>query len=131
MSALLKRVSTIISLLPAANYSANEGYLVTSDGTTATLLTSATTRPNGVILEPGRDATSHITVGLLGAFEGTVFMKCGGAIAGGAWVQANSDGSVLTDAGPGNARIIVGQALEAGVLGDLIEIAPVTPLTLS
>jgi hypothetical protein len=126
------RIDGVISLTPAADYTAKLGYLVTHDGTTATLSASATTRANGVILEPNRTAAGYaaekVTVGLLGAMAGTVRMCAGGVIAAGAWVQQDSDGQVLTDAAAG-ARVIVGQALEAATAaGDLIEVAPCSPL---
>lgn len=132
---LKTREEGIIALTPAADYSAKRGYLVTHNGTTATLSASATTRAQGVILEPNRTtagyATEKVTVGLLGAFDGTVRMCAGGAISAGAWVQQDTDGQVLTDAGTGS-RVIVGQALEeATAAGDLIEVAPIAPLPLS
>lgn len=128
------REDAIISLTPAADYTAKRGYLVTHDGTTATVSASATTRAQGVIVEANRTAAGYagekVTVALLGSVNGTVRMSAGGAIAAGAWVQQDSDGQVVTDAGAG-ARVIVGQALEAGVEGDLIEVAPIAPLPLS
>lgn len=127
MSALKLRVAAIISLLSAADYSAKKGYLVGHDGTTATVSSSATTRAKGVILEA---STTRVTIGLLGSIEGTVPMCAGGAISAGDWVQQDSDGQVLTDAGSGS-RVIVGQALESGVAGDIIEVAPIAPLPLS
>jgi hypothetical protein len=134
MSALKLRQSAIISLTPAADYTAKKGYLVGHDGTTATVSSSATTRAKGVILEPNRTAagyaTEKVTVALLGSVEGTVPMCAGGAISAGDWVQQDSDGQVVTDAGTGS-RVIVGQALEAGVAGDIIEVAPIAPLPLS
>jgi hypothetical protein len=133
MSASKLRQSGIFSLAPAADYSGKKGYLVGHDGTTATVSASATTRAKGVIIEAnkGNDYTKEkVTVALLGSVEGTVPMCAGGAIAAGDWVQQDSDGQVLTDAGTGS-RVIVGQALEAGVAGDIIEVAPCTPTPLS
>lgn len=135
MSALKIRDDGILPLTPAADYSAKRGYLVTHDGATATLSASATTRAQGVILEPNKStagyATEEVTVGLLGSMSGTVRMCAGGAISAGAWVQQDSDGQVITDAGTGS-RVIVGQALEAATAaGDLIEVAPIAPLPLS
>ena len=125
------REDGIISLTPAADYNDKRGYLVTHDGTTATLSASATVRAQGVILEGGKDSSSKITVGLLGAINGTVLMCAGGAISAGAWVQQDTDGQVVTDAATGN-RTIVGQALQAATAaGDLIEVAPCAPLPLT
>ncbi len=133
MSALKIRAAAIISLACAADYSTKKGYLVGHDGTTATVSASATVRAKGVIIEAnaGNDYTKEkVTVALLGSTEGTVPMCAGGAIAAGDWVQQDSDGQVVTDAGTGS-RVIVGQALEAGVAGDIIEVAPIAPLPLS
>jgi hypothetical protein len=126
------REDGIISLTPAADYTAKRGYLVTHDGSTATVSASATVRANGVILDGNPTAagyaTEKVTVGLLGSIKGTVLMCAGGAISAGAWVQQDTDGQVLTDAASG-ARVIVGQALEAATAaGDLIEVAPTSPL---
>lgn len=133
MSALKIRAAAIISLACAADYSAKKGYLVGHDGTTATVSASATTRAKGVIIEAnkGTDYTKEkVTVALLGSVEGTVPMSAGGTIAAGDWVQQDSDGQVVTDAGTGS-RVIVGQALESAVSGDVIEVAPIAPLPLS
>lgn len=133
MSALKIRAAAFISLACAADYSAKKGYLVTHDGATATVSASATVRAKGVIVEAnaGVDYTKEkVTVALLGSTEGTVPMCAGGVIAAGDWVQQDSDGQILTDAGTGG-RVIVGQALESAVAGDIIEVAPIAPLPLS
>jgi len=130
MSALKTRAEGIISLAPASDYNDKKGYLVTHDGTTATLSASATVRAQGVILEPGKDANSKITIALLGCYSGTLQMNAGGTIAAGAWVQQDTDGQVVTDAGSG-ARMLVGQALESAVAGDIFEVAPCTPCVLA
>jgi hypothetical protein len=133
MSSLKLRDSAFISLSPAADYSAKKGYLVGHDGATATVSASATTRAKGVIVEAnkGDDYTvEKVTVALLGSVEGTLPMCAGGAISAGDWVQQDTDGQVVTDAGSGN-RVIVGQALESAVAGDIIEVAPCTPTPLS
>lgn len=129
------REDGLISLTPAADYTGKRGCLVTHNGTTATLSASATVRAQGVIVEPNRTAagyaTEKVTVALLGSVNGTVRMNAGGVIAAGAWVQQDTDGQVVTDAGSG-ARVIVGQALEAAAAaGDLIEVAPISPTPLS
>jgi hypothetical protein len=128
------REDGLVSLTPAADYTAKRGYLVTHASGVATLSASATVRAKGVIVEPNRTAAGYasekVTVALLGATNGTVRMCAGGAITAGDWVQQDSDGQVLTDAGSGG-RVIVGQALETGVSGDLIEVAPCSPTPLS
>ncbi len=131
MSALKTRQAAIVSRTPAGDYSSKTGYLVTDDGTTATVSSSATVPATGLILEAGKDANSKITIGILGAFGGTVLLKAGGTIAAGARVQQASDGTVVTDAGAGNARVVVGVAMEAAVSGDLVEVAVFTPMILA
>lgn len=126
------RESAIYALKPAADYSAKKGYLTTDDGVTATISASATVPATCVIMEGGKDINSLIEVGVLGSIEGTVLMKAGGVIAAGARVQQNNDGTVLTDAGPGNARVVVGKyvGVKACAAADLIEVAPFTPMIL-
>lgn len=131
-NALKRRVVATLMLTPAANYAGKEGYMVTHDGVTATISTSATVPATAVILEGGKDANSKITVGILGALEGSVDMKTSGVIAGGARVQQAADGTIVTDAGPGNARVVIGVSMEAAACasGDLIEVAPLSPMIL-
>lgn len=133
MSALKLRESGIVSLSPAADYSAKKGCTVTHDGTTATLSASATVRAQGVIIEANRgtDYTREkVTVALLGAVEGTLPVKLSGTVAAGDWLQQATNGTAVTDAGTGG-RTIIGQALKAGVSGDIIEMAPVSPTPLA
>lgn len=129
-SALKLREEAIYSLTPAADYSGKKGYLATDDGTTATISSSATVPATIVILEGGKDANSKITVAVLGNVSGTVPMKASGVIAAGARVQQAADGTIVTDAGAGTGRVVVGKALEAAVSGDIIEVAPIAPMIL-
>src|SRR6185503_7439854 len=100
MSALKIRADGIISVPPAADMSALRGYLVTlstvSGVLTATVSASATVVAKGVVLEANRTAagyaTEKVTIGLLGSCPGTVRMSAGGTIAGGAFVQQDTDG---------------------------------------
>lgn len=133
-SALKYRADAILPFTPAADYSAKKGYLVTLSGDTATLSASATVRARGVILEGNLTAagyaTEEVSVGILGAISGTVPMKLSGTVTKGDALQQHTDGSVITDAASGS-RVIVGIALESGVSGDIIEVAPQSPLPLS
>ena len=130
MNSLFVRESAVISQSPAADYSAKTGYLVGLAGGTATVSASGTVPVDGVIVEGGKDINSKVTVAVLGAVAGTLRMKAGGAITNGDRVAQNTDGTVITDPGPGTARVVVGIALEDGVSGDLIEVAPVAPMIL-
>lgn len=128
------RDNAIIPQTPAADYSAKKGFLVTIASGTATLSASATVPANGVIVEPNDTtagyATEKVSVAILGAVKGTVPMRCGGNITAGDRVQQDTDGEILTDAGSGG-RVIVGVALQDGVAGENIEVAPLTPTILS
>jgi len=124
------RDNAVVALTPAASYIAKKGYLVDIAASTATISTSATTPAKGVILEGNETAAGYATelvdVAILGAHKGTVPMRCGGTITKGAMVTQHTDGTVITDAGSG-ARTSVGIALENGVSGENIEVAPYTP----
>jgi hypothetical protein len=129
MSGLAGMAFAAVSQTPAADYSTKQGYLVDLADNVATISTSASVRAKGVILE-GSATTGYTQVGILGAYGSPVYMKTGGAITRGAWVQQSTDGTVVTDAGSG-ARVVVGVALETAVSGDLILVAPTLPLSLS
>lgn len=123
----MKRDNAIIPLTPAADYTTKRGYLVTFSGETATVSSSATTIAAGVIVEPNDTsagyASEKVGVAILGAFKGTVPMRLSGTVTKGALVIQSTDGTVVTDAGSGQ-RVVVGRALESGVTGENIEVAP-------
>lgn len=128
------RAAAIIPANGATDLTEKRGYLVTLAAVagvlTATLGASATVPAVGVVMD-GATAVNQSTIGILGApGTGTVYMKASGAIAAGARVQQAADGTIVTDAGAGNARVVVGVALEAAVAGDLIEVAPIAPMIL-
>lgn len=123
------RDNAIIHLTPAADYTEREGYGVTISGDTATLGASATTVAPGIITEGGTVAQG-VSVAILGAAKGTVAAKLSGTVTKGARLQQHTDGSWVTDAGSGG-RVLSLVALESGVSGDLIECAPITPVSLS
>jgi hypothetical protein len=129
MSALFCRSNAVVPYTPSATHVNKEGYLVDLANDTATISSSATVPADGVILE-GQLTTGQSSIGILGALGGTVRLKTSGAIAKGARVQQAADGTVVTDAGPGNARVVVGVALEAAASGDLIEVATFAPMIL-
>jgi len=135
-SPLKNRDEAIFPAIGATDLTSKQGYLVTLSATanqrptlTATLSASATAPATGVILDGGT-ASQTSSIGILGALSGSVRMKTSGVIAQGARVQQAADGTIVTDAGAGNARVVVGIALEAAVSGDLIEVAPLAPMIL-
>lgn len=124
------REDAIVAFTPAADYSAKAGYLVDLASETATISTSATTPAKGVIVEGNETtagyASEKVAVAILGAVAGSLYMRAGGAITKGDQVCQNTDGTIITDAGTG-ARTAVGIALETGVSGENISVAPITP----
>lgn len=123
------RDNAVIPFTPAADYSAAKGKLVDLAGEVATLSASATVIAKGVIVEPNDTAAGYaaekVAVAILGACAGTVSMRCSGVIAKGAAVQQAADGTIVTE-GAG-ARVVVGIALEAGAVGENIDVAAFTP----
>ena len=130
MSSLYARGNAIIPFTPSASQEDMEGYLVDLAGDTATISSSASVPAKGVILE-GQDTTGVSSIGILGGLAAPVRLRAGGTIAKGAEVQQNTDGTVLTDAGNGNARLIVGVALEAAVVGQLFDAVSHKPVARS
>jgi hypothetical protein len=129
MSSLYARGNAILPFTPSADHSGKEGYLVTLAVETATISASATVPAEGVILD-GRPTTGKSAIGILGGLAAPIRMLASGAIVKGDRVQQAADGSVVTDAGPGTARVVVGLALEAAVAGQLFEVASFTPMIL-
>jgi hypothetical protein len=131
MSALFCRSNAVVPFTPSATHVDKQGYLVDLAGEVATISTSATVPAKGVILD-GQATTGQSSIGILGTIDGTVRMKTSGAIAKGARVIQAADGTIVTDTGPGNARVVVGVALEASTAAgaELIEVAPMAPMIL-
>lgn len=127
MSSLYSRGNAILPFTPSATHVDLEGYLVTLAGEVATINASATVPATGVILD-GTLTTGKDAIGILGGLAAPIRMRSSGVIAKGAEVQQAADGSVVTDAGNGNARLIVGVALEAAVAGQLFEVASHKPV---
>jgi hypothetical protein len=123
------RDNAIIALAPAADYKSSKGCLGTFSGDTFTVSSSATTPATGVIIDPNETAAGYaaekVSVAILGAFKGSVPMRLGGSVTKGARVKQSTDGTVV-DEGSGQ-RVVVGVALETGVAGENIEVAPFTP----
>ena len=119
-NALFARPTAVLSLDPAADYSAYEGYGVTRARDEATVNASATVATYGVILEGGVDADSKISVGIAGGNLGNVRVKLGGSVTAGNRLMQHTDGRFVLDAATG-ARQVIGWAHETGVANDLIE----------
>ncbi len=124
------RDNAVIALTPAADYSSAKGKTGTFSSDTFTVSASATTPVTGVIVDPNDStagcATEKVGVALLGAVKGTIPVRLGGSVTKGALLIQNTDGTAITDSGSG-ARVAIGYALETGVSGENIEMAPITP----
>lgn len=128
MSAATAGSSKIISMVTAATSVGKEGYGYTMTGGTATIGASATVHHKGICIS-GAASPTKATFALAGC-EQPVYLKISGTVTEGDYLQQHTDGSYVVDAGSG-ARVVGAIALEAGVSGDLIRAALITPLTLS
>jgi hypothetical protein len=119
------RDNAIVALTPAVDQTGKEGYFVENSTGRVAVSNAATDLPVGVIVD-GETTSGKSSVALMN-FAGTVRVKLSGTVAALAKLQLSTDGTCVTDATSG-ARVIVAQALEAGVSGDLIEAALYGPL---
>ena len=100
----------------AVDFTGKEGYLVADANGAFTVNASATVPAVAVVLDglpPGRPTAC----GTLGKIP-PIRLRAGGTITQFSRVIQNAAGQVVTDSGPGNARVIVGFALESAVSGD-------------
>lgn len=123
------RNTAILSMTPAADHREYEGYFGVISGSTFAVSTSASALPFGCIVE-GENTDGADTIAVCGAAKETIRVKLGGTVAKGAYGQLQADGTLITDAESG-ARILVCIFLEAGVSGELVEAALITPVQYS
>lgn len=98
------------------DFTGKEGYLVADNAGALSINASATVPAVAVVLDglpPGRNSS----FGTLGKTP-PVRLRAGGTITAFSRLVQNAAGQVITDPGPGNARVIVGLALESAVAGD-------------
>lgn len=134
---MIARSNAVLPLTPAADHEGKEGFFVEVDGSgNAAIVNSAADLPFGVITEGFSNANAaakdSIAVGA-GGFAGTVKVKLNsapGTVVAGTNLELAADGTVLEDSGIG-ARVIVAQAVEAGVGDELIEAVIFKPVALS
>jgi len=118
-SALFARPNSLFTYQDPNNvtdFTGKEGYLVADSAGALTVSASATVPAVAVVLDglpPGRP-TSLGTIGKTPPIR----LRAGGTISQFSRLIQNAAGQVITDSGPGNARVIVGLALEAAVSGD-------------
>lgn len=118
-SALFARPNSLFSYQDPNNvtdFTGKEGYLVADNAGALTVNASSTVPAVAVVLDglpPGRPTS----LGTLGKTP-PVRLRAGGNITQFSRLVQNAAGQVVTDPGPGNARVIVGLALEAAAAGD-------------
>lgn len=123
------RQSAILPLTPAVDHSDYESYFVKLSAGKAAIVTSATDLPFGVILD-GEDTDGQDSIAVCGGNAGPCEVKLNGIVSKGAYLQLESDGTVITDAETG-ARVLVGIALESGVAEEKIPAVLITPIVYS
>ena len=102
------------------DFSASRGYLVASAAGVLSVNASATVPAVGIVLD-GAAVGKLSSVGILGGLPGPVWVKLSGTVAAFGRIQQAADGTVVADAGPGNARVVVGTLLDVGgIAGDVV-----------
>ena len=118
-SALFARPNSLFSYQDPNNlsdFTGKEGYLVANAAGALTVSSSATVPAVAVVVD-GLPAGRPTSLGTLGKIP-PVRLRAGGTIGQFSRLVQNAAGQVVTDPGPGNARVIVGLALEGAVSGD-------------
>lgn len=114
------------------DFTGKEGYLVTSNtlagaGTAGLLnIAASLTVPACAVVLDGIDSARQSTMMALGG-DGAVRLRAHAAIQIYDRLAQFSDGTVITDPGPGTGRVIVGVALEAAAAGDFFMAKTLTP----
>ena len=117
----------IIPLTAGEDLSEKEGFFVKLSSGKAILVTAATDKPFGVILQ-GADEGEMVSVAVCGGNAGTIHVAAGGTISAGAYCQLEAAGDVISDSAAG-ARVLCAIALEDAVDGQLMEALAITPVT--
>jgi hypothetical protein len=124
---MIARSNAIIPITPAADHTGKEGYAVVIVGGEASIVTSNTAAPIGVITE-GAPTSGKDSVALIGGgLAGTVKVKLGtspGTVNLGTYLEIKADGTFKADAG--TSGTVCALALESGAAGELIEAALLT-----
>lgn len=123
------KAKTIIALTAGEDLSGKEGYFIKLSAGKAILVTSATDKPFGVLVE-GAEEDEMVSIAVCGGNAGSVHIALGGIVSKGDYLQLEAAGDCIVDAGSG-ARVITSIALEAGVKNQLIEGILLTPVTYS
>ena len=123
----LARPNAIISMLADDDLTGKAGHFVRMSSNTAiALIDNALTPPLGLLLTEGK-TNERVSVAIsAGGLAGTVRVKLAGTVQLGGALQLTADGRVVSYDSE-FPRMIVGVALESGVIGELIEVALQTP----
>ncbi len=105
----------------AMDFSASRGLLLAADANGNLSVNTSTTVPAAAVCLDGNVAGKPSAVGILGGLPGPVWVKLSGPVKPFNRIQQANDGGVAADAGPGNARVVVG-ALGSlgGNAGDIV-----------
>lgn len=114
--------SGVITITPAADQSANRGFLVSTAGALPSNFT--TTLPLGVIVD-GQPTTGKSSVAVAPGLVVKVKLSASpGSVVFGSVLALDSatPGAVKLSPGAGTARVEIGRALEAGAANELIDV---------
>ncbi|MDB6108263.1 MAG: hypothetical protein JWR69_13 [Pedosphaera sp.] len=85
--------------------------------------------PLGICTDEAPAAEELVSIALLGAAPGTLKAVAGAAIAAGAFIQSNGDGTVITLKATSGTWYIIGRAITAAAAAnDVIEFDPCLPI---
>lgn len=109
----------------STNLTGKEGFVAEYDGG---LKVSGGTNALGIVTEGGLESSD---IAILGTFDGIVRAKASGAIAVGARVVVDSSGKVKALPTAAGTYTVVGVAVQAGAADELVEIAPMAPVSVT
>ena len=124
---IIAREKALVRLANKAstNLSGKEGYIAEYD---SGLKLSGGTNALGVITEGGAENTD---IAVLGVFDGVLRGKASGTIAVGNKLVVDSDAKVKALPATAGTYTVVGIALQAGVADELVEFAPMAPVSVT
>ena len=131
MKTSLARTNAIVTHKAAYDLTGKVGHFTLLTSTPLVELWSENNIVFGVLMTDGK-AGENVTVALsAGGLAGTVRVRLAATVTyASQYLQITADGRVVPDTGSGD-RILVAQALETGVTGELIEAVLFRPVTLT
>lgn len=124
---MVAKEKALVRLANKANtdLTGKEGFVAEYDGG---LKVSGGTNALGIVTEGGQESSD---VAILGTFDGIVRAKASGAVAVGDRVVVDSSGKVKALPSAAGAYTAVGVAVQAGAADELVEIAPMAPVSVT